>query len=102
MAFNRRDTVELTSALGSSGIDEDTLIEVSEGDAGSAILPYALWKRVWDCTLLLLVCWRWRARLRIGLGVFSSVVYLGAVASLVAHQAILLHTSALVAMSSLL
>ena len=43
------------------------------------------------CSLLLLVCWRWRARLRIGLGVFSSVVYLGAVASLVAHQAILLH-----------
>ena len=43
------------------------------------------------CSLLLLVCWRRRARLNIGLGVFSSVVYLGAVLSLVLHQAILLH-----------
>ena len=42
------------------------------------------------CSLLLLACWKWRARLRIHLCVFSSVVYLAAVASLLVHQAFLL------------
>ena len=43
------------------------------------------------CSLLLLVCWKWRARLRIRLSSFSSVVYLSAVAMLTIHQAFLLH-----------
>ena len=35
--------------------------------------------------------WKWRARLRIRLSSFSSVVYLSAVAMLTIHQAFLLH-----------